>query len=407
MHTIGVAKSSDHKEIETLDALSFPQDDIHREPAVPGELSAGIKSGQILVARIEGRIVGFLHYEKPLDDHIYISALAVHPDYRSRGIASTLLDHFLKISSKTTGNPGISTVTSPTNIPMLRILTSRGFLVRTVMKDYFGPGRDRFYCQYRSRLDFVHPDDRFIVPANALPHLYLIMEATEYAITSVTRLPSGPAFEVCRFEREDISSLQADEVAVGVQFSSGILAAITFILGFSLTSSSYGDDVRVVLIGAVISTIFSLTVYANASGELARIRTNNFHQHMKLGNILSEHGGVLPFLIILPVIFAGVSDNKTVSWVITLVAMIAIIIYDRSRFSISYRFRRGWLVNILAAIIYLSPLSGTLLIHLRIPTWTWTTVISLALISQACVYAFMRDLEGADTRLTAAKMVRR
>ncbi|CQR59662.1 hypothetical protein [Streptomyces leeuwenhoekii] len=94
------------------------------------------------------------------------------------------------------------------------------------------------------------------------------------------------AVAFARFERDDPASLQSGEAAAGIAFSGSLLAAITFILGFALTSSRFPDDVRLLLIGATFSTMLSLTVYASASGELARIRANSFARTMKWGNVL-------------------------------------------------------------------------------------------------------------------------
>lgn len=261
----------------------------------------------------------------------------------------------------------MSTVTGPSNYAMLRLLISHGFVVRTLMIDYFGSGHDRFYCQYRVRADYVDPNDRYIVPAQASDHIARLMTAEEYVITSLVDLPAGPAFEICRFERDDFAGLQSDECAGGVTFSAGALAAITFILGFSFVSSSYPDDVRVLLIGAVLVTTFALIVYANAAGELSRLRSNAFGDHMKWGNVLSEYGGILPFLISLPVTFAGVAKAQWVALATAAMVSSGLFVYERARFAISSRFRRTSLLAFLDVVIYSSPMTGVLSV-LYLPT---------------------------------------
>jgi hypothetical protein len=65
-------------------------------------------------------------------------------------------------------------------------------------------------------------------------------------------------------------------------FAAGILGAITLILGFSFTTPALPGDIRVLLTGAAVITIFGLIVYAHASGELSRQRSKIFNQHMTL-----------------------------------------------------------------------------------------------------------------------------
>ena len=68
---------ADLDEIRQLDQLCFPPNNLHREPAAPGELEKGIDTGRVRIVKKNGAIVGFLQYEQPLEDHIYISALGV------------------------------------------------------------------------------------------------------------------------------------------------------------------------------------------------------------------------------------------------------------------------------------------------------------------------------------------
>jgi ribosomal protein S18 acetylase RimI-like enzyme len=164
---VTVAVEYDLGEIRQLDELCFPPGDLHREPAAPGELERGIAAGHVSIVRRNGVIVGFLQYEKPLEDHIYISALGVHPDVRGQQVGRSLLQNMLAKIAESGKDPAVSTVTGPSNYAMLALLLSQGFVVRTIMKDYYGPGRDRFYCQYKVRTDYVDSDDRYIVPAHA------------------------------------------------------------------------------------------------------------------------------------------------------------------------------------------------------------------------------------------------
>jgi ribosomal protein S18 acetylase RimI-like enzyme len=396
--SVTLAVERDLEEIRQLDQLCFPPRDLYREPAAPGELEKGIGAGRVSIVRKNGQIVGFLQYEQPLEDHIYISALGVHPDAREQRVGRTLLESLLSQISASGKNPAVSTVTARSNYVMLRLLLSQGFLVRRVMIDYFGPGRDRFYCQYKVRAGYVDPDDRYLIPAHATDHIAKLMTAG-YVITSAVTLSTGPAFEVCKFERDDPAALQSNECAASITFSAGALGAITFILGFSFVSSSYPDDVRVLLVAAAVITTFSLVIYANASGELSRLRSNIFSHHMKWGNLLSEYGGTLPFLLTLPVILATVTKNQWVALAAAIIVSLALVMYERSQFAIASRFRRTSFVVGLEVVTCSAPITGVLAVLYIGVTWPWTAAISLALMLRVVIYLICRPAEsGRSTK---------
>jgi ribosomal protein S18 acetylase RimI-like enzyme len=51
---------------------------------------------RVLVAELEGKVVGFLAYELKLDDEVgEVQLLAVHPEYQNRGIGTALNDSAL------------------------------------------------------------------------------------------------------------------------------------------------------------------------------------------------------------------------------------------------------------------------------------------------------------------------
>lgn len=382
------AENADLPALRELDAVCFPTGDPTRQPAAEDELERGVRDQAILVREIEGRIVAFLHVELLSQHHAYISALAVHPDHRRSGLASQFLDDVLRRfrGDQPQDAVTLSTATSPENVDMLSLLFSRGFVVRDFMLDYFGPGRHRFYCQHKVRTEYVDPDERYIVPASAFDHLASLLAREGHAITALLRLPAGPAFEVSRFERDDFASLQSDECTAGIAFSSGLLAAVTFVLGFSFASSNYPDAVRVLLLGSVLSTVISLIVYANASGELARIRSNVFGRHMKWGNILSEFGGVFPFLIALPVTFGEVTSSSAAGIVTAAVFSVALFVYERSNFCMTSRFARNRLTFAYSVIVCSAPITGLLAAEVEELSWLWTAVITAVLAAQAIGY---------------------
>ena len=392
------ATSADLAALEELDLLCFPPDDPDRERAAEGEIEQAVASGCARILTVDGTIVASLLYEVPVEDHIYISGLGVHPDWRGHGYASLLLDDLLERESVNTARDkrSISTVTGPGNFAMLRLLLSRGFVVRRLLTDYFGPGRDRYYCQYKIKREYVDPDERFILPASALSHIGSMLATGRYALTALAGPPGRPVVEMSRFEDEDIASLQSAETDAGVQFTAGILAAITFLLGISLTSDNYPDAVRIVLIAAAVATTVSLSIYANASGELTRLRSNVFNHHQKVGNVLSEFGGVYPFLVSLPVALGAVASSVWVGLGSALFVTAALVAYGRSSFSIIVRFRQNLLTRALSAVIAASPIAGVFMVrpkgpntqepNTQVAAWIWALVACAALAALSALF---------------------
>lgn len=398
------ATSADLAALEELDLLCFPPNDPDRERAAEGEIEQAVASGCARIVTVGETIVASLLYEMPVEDHIYISGLGVHPDWRGHGYASLLLDDMLERESVNTARDkrSISTVTGPGNFTMLRLLLSRGFVVRRLLTDYFGPGRDRYYCQYKIKRDYVDPDERFIVPASAQSHIGSMLATGRYALTALAGPPGRPVVEMSRFEDEDVASLQSAETDTGVQFTAGILAAITFLLGISLTTERFPDAVRIVLVAAAVATTVSLSIYANASGELTRLRSNVFSRYQKWGNVLSEFGGVYPFLVSLPVALgAPASTSLWVGLGSALFVTAAIVVYERSSFSIIVRFRQNVLTRALSAVIAVSPIAGVLVVRRepQVAAWVWAAVACAALAALSAVFLARSEGESLPPRL--------
>jgi hypothetical protein len=213
-------------------------------------------------------------------------------------------------------------------------------------------------------------------------------------VTALAVLSGEPAFEISRFEQDDPASLQSGEAQAGIAFSGSVLAAITFLVGFSFASSRYPDDVRLLLIGATCATTMSLIIYASAAGELARIRSNAFGKIMKWGNVLSEYGGVLPFLVSLPITYAQLTGAVWFA-VVTGVALSAgLVVYERSEFSIAHRFRWTVTTRALAAFTSLAPTGCVIMAACGLPSWPWTGALVAALAARTVIYLFGRGPES-------------
>lgn len=387
-----IAKEDDLEELAALDATCFPADDPDHQHASPGELETGISARGVTVAIDGTRIVGFLHVEQPSVEHAIISALGVHPDYRRSGLASRLLDAYLKsLQPYALEHMSLSTVTSPRNLPMLRILLARGFIVRNLMTNYFGTDRDRLYCQLRVRRPYVDPNDRYLVPVSALDEVASLLETQSYAITNILHTAASWLFEVSRFDENDVTALQANEYNAGVAFSTAMLGVLTFLLGFSFASDRYPDGARVLLAMATAASTLSLIVYANASGEIGRLRSTDFDLHMKWGNLLSEYGGVTPFILSLSITFTEVTKNKYVGFLVAATFSCSLVLYEMSRFSMTSRYPRIRKFRWPAYATGVLPMLGAAAHGETVLSWAWAA-ITIALLGWRIFVATPSDI---------------
>lgn len=377
---------------------------------LPELLEQAVTRGLASVVEINGEMVGYAVVEMPSAGHIRLSAIAVRPDMRRRGIGSALLADVLRQTSNPSNRPNppelreprgddlgeqpmVSAVAAPMDQDAALFLLARGFIGTRVLRTVTH-GSLLIHYQHKQRVEYIDPDARHLVPVAAREQLIESLSPSDHAVTALVELSGEPAFEIARFERDDPAALQSGEAAAGIAFSGAVLAAITFLLGFAFASTRFPDDVRLLLIGATFITMLSLIVYASASGELARIRSNAFGEIMKWGNVLSEYGGVLPFLISLPVIYAQVSGNRWSTLVLAVVLGIGIAAYEWSEFSIAYRFRNSKIAVILMMLTAASPAAGAALIATDTVSWPWTTLLAATLGTRISLYLYRRGAEA-------------
>lgn len=343
-------------------------------------LDHALSHGLLQVAEVQGEVVGFVAAEVPSRGHVRLLATAVRPGLRGRGIGSALIRTMADRE-----HAMVSAVVAANDLVAARLLLRHDFIGNRVLR--LGPEDGiHIHYQHKRRIEYVDPDAHHFVPVSAAHQLTDSLALEDHAVTNLVTVAGEPSFEIARFERDDPATLQSGEAAAGIAFSGAILAAVTFLLGFSFTSSRFPDDVRVLLIGTTFSTMFSLIVYASASGELARIRANSFGRVMKLGNVLSEYGGVLPFLISLPVTYAEVSHNSWTTMVLALVLGVATAAYELSEFSIAHRLHHtaaGFALLILTAA---SPVVGAAMVAFGIVSWPWSIGTAAVLTTRTVMY---------------------
>ncbi|SHN46402.1 GNAT family N-acetyltransferase [Cryptosporangium aurantiacum] len=362
--------------------------------APPPDTSEGVR-----LAEVGSVPVAYLVVERPPGSHVFLSSLVVHPERRSHGDEKLLIADVLQEAKgrDVRDRPAVSMQVAVDDTDLLHALFEQGFVGRRALDNLFAPGRHGLYCVYKSRYEYLDPDERYLLALTSWQAIQRLIDEESYAVTGAYHLGGRRVLEVARFENEDIATLQSDESMAGIAFAAGILAAITFVLGFSFTSGKYPDDIKVLLLGAALTTTLALIIYANTSGELARLRSNAFVDNMKWGNVLSEYGGVLPFVVSLEVTYA----QLTPSWVPALitggVASVALGCYFRSGFSLASRFTQSVWTHLLTAVIVIAPAAGAVVVRYSPISWPWTLAFAGSLIAQSTVFLFARRSE-AGTR---------
>jgi predicted N-acetyltransferase YhbS len=358
-------------------------------------LTDAVERDLVRVAESEGELVGCIAAEMPSPGHARLSVIAVRDGMRRQGVAAQLLGEMVKdLLRKSSEAPLISALARTEALAVTHVLLACGFIGTRVMHAGTPDAALHIYYQYKSRVEYIDPDARHLVHVTARKQLAESLGPSDHAVTALVSLGGEPAFEIARFEQDDPATLQSGEAAAGIAFSGSILAAITFLLGFAFSSTRFPNDVRLLLIGATFSTVLSLIVYASASGELARIRSNSFGKIMKWGNVLSEYGGVFPFLISLPVTYAQASGDPWSTMVLAVVLSAAIAWYERSEFSIAHRFRRSRAEIALMVLTAVSPTVGAALVAADTTSWPWTTVLTATLAARTWLYLFRRGPEA-------------
>jgi ribosomal-protein-alanine N-acetyltransferase len=87
------------------------------------------------VGRIDGKLVGFCNYWL-VTTELHILAIATHPDYRGRGLASQLLAHVIGIA-RSTGCSLATLEVRRSNIPAIALYERAGFKTVHVRARYY------------------------------------------------------------------------------------------------------------------------------------------------------------------------------------------------------------------------------------------------------------------------------
>lgn len=206
--TIVKAEKLDFDAIKHLNDNAFATGSLIFEPADSEELKAGIDANRTFVLRVGDVVAGFYQYDILADSHVELVSIVVDGEARSsltqkgRGYGKALLIHFLALASTEVERLGskatISVVTSIENLRMISMLLKHGFIVLRVIPGYFGPGKDRVYCEHQSTVKEPISQNIHIVPAVAKDYIATLLNGERY-VSQVIRGAQGVFFEIKRF----------------------------------------------------------------------------------------------------------------------------------------------------------------------------------------------------------------
>jgi len=112
------ATAQDLESVSDLDALVFGP------PPRPDALRHAIDDRTCWVAEEAARIVGFALFDRFLHGHGFLRVIAVHPDYRRRGVATGLVNQLEAVCP----TDRLFTATDLSNLAMQRLCEALGFV---------------------------------------------------------------------------------------------------------------------------------------------------------------------------------------------------------------------------------------------------------------------------------------
>lgn len=382
----------DVDELIRLDAAAFPVSDGHSVAAAPGELESGVATGQTLVALDDsGAIVGYLQKHRIDRRSVYIAGLGVLPALQRQGVGRSLIA--AAVDSIPAGSAVLASV-ELTNAPMIRLITQHGFVGSRYLPGYFGEGKDRVLFELLTDAPRVGQLQIDVVPVSCPQRVAELLDSGDWVIHSIVELPHATCVRMLRMAG-DQPALLANEASVSVAFAGITLTAGTFLLGFGMVSDKIASDILLLLVLSVISSTVSLTVYANATGELSRLDAQAAGRYLQIGNILSEFGGVILLLQVLPVTLTSERRDGWVGLVSCLLGVCALILYQASGFDIMSRYTNDHpvITRIVEVVIAASPFVGYLLLTSTGSTvgWSAANAAALAAIAIWCLRVSRED----------------
>jgi len=131
--TLRIPKLTDLNALAPLQAAYEQEEVLHKGSVFSAaasrvNLSNIIKTGRILAAELNGRLVGKINVNAVSFTRYQVGGVYVHPDFRGLGIARRMAAEF--ITSLTAEGRGVTLFVKKSNLPARRLYTGLGFTVR-------------------------------------------------------------------------------------------------------------------------------------------------------------------------------------------------------------------------------------------------------------------------------------
>ena len=135
--------------------------------------------------------------------------------------------------------------------------------------------------------------------------------------------------------------LVADDISVSVSFTAFFTAVTIFFTGLLLTKFEvYDISVKIPILFLIISTfgfLYATLVFANTSGSLAHGKLERIDKQNRVGLRLSEYIGVYFLVLAIPLVINVITTDSFLRLSTLIVALVGLVIYHASGFSIMER----------------------------------------------------------------------
>jgi len=133
-------KEDDLPEVRTIEALSFSNP--WSDNTFRGEIqNSSVSFPMVVVQRPGERVIGYILYWHIQED-VQVNNIAVHPDFRGRGIGEALMQHIIERVRKK-GATFVTLEVRPSNTTAVTLYKKLGFEVLGMRKNYYtNPNED-------------------------------------------------------------------------------------------------------------------------------------------------------------------------------------------------------------------------------------------------------------------------
>ena len=154
------------------------------------------------------------------------------------------------------------------------------------------------------------------------------------------------------------------------------------------------------LLFATILTVGALAIFANSSGNLARIRDDGFDAHMRWANLLLEFGGLYPLVIAITAVSLSLdSDSLTASIVVGSLTSALLLAYEYSPFSILSRYHQPWFLHLVVIVTCALPAAFAPSVLVLGDETPWVAAVGLVLLARFFLHLRDRRAESRRRRL--------